>query len=226
MCGAIGGGSPKLFFNLLCVIGSGQTWAIISGLREPGETLLSLKTFECNIEDMTDERPHPTAGRERRHKSPAVHSAMHNLHLPSLPDHLRTDVDGPSCSDEEEGAKRLRSTSTTPRSARGTEPDEHDRIMGVNSVGCRETIRFGEENVPDLNETQKHVEDELHDDANLGVDETLGGYGSASLIECLGRFGAQPNTSTPATCPSEGGQEVPPPYQTNPPQVSFEGPMG
>ena len=67
--------------------------------------------------------------------------------------------------------------------------------MGVASVGSRETVRFGEENVPeteydlhgvarnsiDLDETQESVEQELHEDANLGVGETLGGYGEAHL---------------------------------------------
>ena len=70
----------------------------------------------------------------------------------SLPDHLRTDVDGPSCSDDEKGAKRLRSTSTTPRSVRGTDPDDYDRTMGVTSVGSRETVRFGAENDPEIEE--------------------------------------------------------------------------
>ena len=148
--------------------------------------------------------------------SPAAASVIHDLHIPSLPDHLRTEADGPLCSDDEKGAKRLRSTSTTPRSARGTDPDDYDRTMGVTSVGSRETVRFEEGNVPeteedpdgvahisiDLDETQEHVEQELHDDVSPGVDEILGGYGSATLLECLGRLGAQPNTSTPATCHS------------------------
>ena len=59
------------------------------------------------VKDVTDEQYLPTARR--------------------LPDHLRDDADGPSRSDEEKGAKRLRSTSTTPRSVRGTDPDEYDR---------------------------------------------------------------------------------------------------
>ena len=41
----------------------------------------------------------------------------------------------------------MRSASTTPRSVRGTGPDEYDRVMGIPSVGSRETVRFGEENV-------------------------------------------------------------------------------
>ena len=47
----------------------------------------------------------------------------------------------------------------------------------------------------------------------------LGGSGCASLLECLGRLGAQPNTTTPANCHSEGGSGEAPPNQTDPPQV-------
>ena len=53
----------------------------------------------------------------------------------------------------------------------------------------------------------------------LSISPFSGGYGSASLLEYLGRLGAQPNTSAPATSHSEGGQDVAPPYQTDPPQV-------
>ena len=49
---------------------------------------------------MSDMREHPTAGRRRRHKSPAIN----NLAPPTLPDHLRDDEDGPTCSDEEKRA--------------------------------------------------------------------------------------------------------------------------
>ena len=74
---------------------------------------------------MTDESSHPTAGRRRRHRNPAAVPVVHDLPLPLLPDHLRTDEDGPSCSDDEKGTKRLRSTSTTLRSVRGTDPDDY-----------------------------------------------------------------------------------------------------
>ena len=50
-------------------------------------------------------------------------SNIHDLVLPSLPDHLRADADGPSCSDDEKGTNRMRCASTTPRSMRGTDPD-------------------------------------------------------------------------------------------------------
>ena len=67
-------------------------------------------------------------------KSPATRPAekvVARLQPPTLPDYLRgDDGDGPSGSREETEAKRLRSASTTPRSARGTDPDDYDRVMG------------------------------------------------------------------------------------------------
>ena len=93
---------------------------------------------------------------------------MHDVQLPSLPEHLRTDADGPSCSDEEK-TKRLRSTSTTPRSIRGTDRDDYDRVMGVTSVGSRETVRFGEGNDP---EAEENLDGVAHNSVDL--DETLG----------------------------------------------------
>ena len=65
---------------------------------------------------------------------------------------------GPSCSeDEKKKTERMRSASTTPRSVRGTHPDEYDRIVGVTSVGSHETVRFGEENVSGLESNQERV---------------------------------------------------------------------
>ena len=37
-----------------------------------------------------------TAGGRRRHKSPASAAIMHDLQIPSMPDHLRAEADGPS----------------------------------------------------------------------------------------------------------------------------------
>ena len=74
---------------------------------------------------------------------------MDRLEPPRLPDHLRGGEDGPSGSEEEVEAKGLRSASTTPRSASGTDPDEYDRVMGISSV-AQETDRYGEGNVIDL----------------------------------------------------------------------------
>ena len=97
---------------------------------------------------MTDQRDHPTAGRRRKHKSLPVAPHMHDLLFPTLLDH-RGAEDGPSCSDEENDAKRLRSASTTPSSAMGTQPNDYDRIMGVTSVGSQESVRFGKGNDPE-----------------------------------------------------------------------------
>ena len=74
---------------------------------------------------MSDMRDHPTASRRRRHKSPA-NGYLAYLAPPALPDRLRDDVDDPTCSDEEKGAKRMRSASTTPGSFRGTDADDYD----------------------------------------------------------------------------------------------------
>ena len=95
---------------------------------------------------MTDHLNHPTAGRRRRHKSPAAVSHMHDLPLPSLLDHMGADKDGMSCSAAKQETKRLRSASTIPRSERGPHPNDYDHVMGVTSVGSRESVRFGEEN--------------------------------------------------------------------------------
>ena len=134
-----------------------------------------------------------------------------------LPDHVRADDDGPTCSDEEKGVKRMRSSSTTPRSGKGAGPDECDRVMGVTSVGFREMVRFGEEsasgleadqdgvanNSADLDETQEEVN--LCHENDSGAGGSSRGVGSASLAECLDRMGAQLNTTNPATCASGEG---------------------
>ena len=76
--------------------------------------------------------------------------------------------------------------------------------MGVTSVGSRETVRFGEENVSGLESNQEGVAhnsvdlDEIPEGENLchesdsGAGETSMGYGSASLAECLDRMGTAP----------------------------------
>ena len=175
---------------------------------------------------MSDDRRHPTAGRRRRHKSPAIGHDTHDLASPSLEDHLRADADGPSCSNDEKGAKRMRSASTTPRSVRGTDPDEYDRVMGATSAGSRETVRFGEEDVSGLDGNQDEVAhnsvgldetlegEDLRRGSDSGADEVLKGIGSASLAACLNRMGAQPNTSIPAN----PGQAMSPNSRQNLPQ--------
>ena len=43
-------------------------------------------------------------------------------------------MDGPTGNEEKSEAKRPRSTSTTPKSGRAKDPDEHDRLMGISWV--------------------------------------------------------------------------------------------
>ena len=143
---------------------------------------------------MSDKSDHPTAGR-RRKKSPLVA----HLAPPVLPDHLRGDDDGPICCDEEKEAKRMRSASDTPRSVRGADPDDYDRVMGVN-----ETVRFGAGDATDINSNQEGVANSsgntdearerttanvaiptpyttsMEDDPGAGIDSR--GYGRASLL--------------------------------------------
>ena len=173
-------------------------------------------------------RDHPTAGRRRKHKSPAV-----GLHAPpSLPDHLRDDEDRPTCSDEEKGAQRMRSASTTPRSLRGTDPDDYDRVMGVTSVGPQETVWFGEGNASDfevdqdgvannsdkLSETREESNPHIvNTDSDPGAGRSSRGYGRVSLIDCLDRRGEQLNLAILATC-AFGGSNVGNLPQTHPRQ--------
>ena len=100
---------------------------------------------------MTDQSVHPTTGRKRRHKSPPIASQMHDLPFPTVLDHMGA-KDGPSGSETENDAKRLRSASATPRSARGAQRNDYDRVMGVTSVGSLESVRFGEAKGPESHE--------------------------------------------------------------------------
>ena len=130
---------------------------------------------------------------EETQESP-IREQEHDLALPSLPDHLRADANGPSHNDDEKEAKRMRSASTTPRSARATDPDDYDRAMGVTGRSCASD---------DLDETLEG-EDLCHV-SDSGAGENLRGIGSASLTERLNRLGAQPNTTIPATCATWDG---------------------
>ena len=107
---------------------------------------------------MTEQHPeHPTAGRGRRHESPAS-VPMHGLPLPKLLDHMGAE-DGPSSAEERKEAKRQRSAFTTPRSARGTLPHDYDRVMGVTSVDSQESVKFEEgddSEFKDVQETAAH----------------------------------------------------------------------
>ena len=102
---------------------------------------------------------HPTARRRRKYKRPATRAAEEaadHLEPPIFPQYLRGD-DGPSGNDEENDAKRPRSTSTTPKSARGIDPDEYDYLMGISSVNPSEGDRFGDGDVNDTEGIEEGV---------------------------------------------------------------------
>ena len=111
----------------------------------------------------------------------------------------------------------------------GTQPNDYDRLMGVTSVGSQEP-RFGEESDPESeNELDRaaHSSENLgktgdgeamYHDANPGVDEIQGGFGSVSLRECLGTI-TQPATSSATRRSGEGLEDSMCPHHTNPPQV-------
>ena len=102
---------------------------------------------------------HPTTGRRRKYRSPATRvaeEATDRLEPPILPEYLKGD-DGPSGDDEENDAKRRRSTSTSPKSARGMDPDEYDRLMRISSVKPSEEDRFGDGDVTDTEEMAEGV---------------------------------------------------------------------
>ena len=135
---------------------------------------------------------HPTGGRKRKYKNPAVSSAG-SLPLPRLPDHL---IDGPSCDEEESEAKRPRSTSTTPKSGREMDPDECDRLMGIISVDLSsEEDRFGDGELTDTENPISRVADDSGApvESHFGIGSCSGaadrsrGHGSASLAEILNR---------------------------------------
>ena len=138
---------------------------------------------------------------------------VRDLPLPRLLDHVGVE-DGPSCSEEEKDAKRQRSASTTPRS--GTLPYEYDKVTGVASVGSHESVRFGEGNDPEVDNTADtvahHQEEEMNEnqrgevgqsDVTPGVGNTHGGFGSASFRDCL-NLATQSTNVTSAPCHSEG----------------------
>ena len=127
----------------------GQTSADVVGHLSPrntAETSQATGRVDIKIQRSMSEQQsdHLTAGRRRRHKSPASIPSMHGLPLPKLLDHMGAE-DGPSCSE----AKRQRSASTTPRSVLGTLPPDYDRALGAASADSQEAVRFGEENDPE-----------------------------------------------------------------------------
>ena len=161
------------------------------------------------------EMNHPTQGRRRRHKSPANSSAAPLTPVPRLADHLDT-ADGPSDEEGEKDAKRQRSEPTTPVSTSSRPPHEYDEVMGITQVEPREAERFEEGIEPefqDVEEVRPEGPDKDSEADNRVPGLFHGGYGSATLRECLDRIN-QSRTQAPATCHSGVGVEDLP----NPPQ--------
>ena len=136
--------------------------------------------------------------------------------------------DGPSDAEEEKKAKRYRSASTTPRSTTGTMPHEYDMVMGIAPVEPQESVGFEEgldSEIQDVVETavKQTITESLATDENpqpgeeVGPGEFHGGYGNASLRECLERIVPQ-ETTTPATLHSGVGVGVIS-SMTDPPQA-------
>ena len=83
------GRSPAKALEALALLCSMQKAWITS---EEGEVQDTPPPIARVHQDMTDEQYHLTAGRRRKHKNPAVAPDMHDLTLPSLPNHLRADA--------------------------------------------------------------------------------------------------------------------------------------
>ena len=132
-------------------------------------------------------------GAEESTRAPAASSAA-SLPLPRLPGHL---IDGPSDDEKENEAKRPRSTSTTPKSGKRMDPDDYDRVMGINSADF-----FSEENRcgdGELTDTENPVEGIANNsgtsvDSHSGIGSCPGaaesskGCGSASPAEIFNRL--------------------------------------
>ena len=104
----------------------------------------------------------------------------------------------------------MRSASTTPRSVRGTDPDDDDRAMGVTSVGSRweEDVSGPDGNQDGVAHNSVHLDETLEEENpchvnDSGADEVSKRIGSVSLADCLNRVGAPPNTRIHATCARE-----------------------
>ena len=147
---------------------------------------------------------HPTGGRRKKAKGPPAQPA-----LPDLPP-LPGGSDSSDGLDEEEEAKKLRSTSTTPRSnsARGLEPFEYDGLMGINSVGpSSEGFDDWEATNEEANRPNKPLTSSTpRSGLDSGVGKSSRGFGSASLLEVLNTQRAA-HLEFPATCTSQGATE-------------------
>ena len=164
--------------------------------------------------DMTEPNmEHPTAGRRRRHKSPATLHVPVALPVPRLGDHLDTE-NGPSDEEGEKEAKRQRSEPTTPISTSSRLPYEYDRVMGITQVGSEEAEGFDEGldlEYHDATEDLNVLQPEEHKRESV---PSHGGCGSSSLRECIELLN-NPERKAPATCHSGPKMEK----KSGPPQV-------
>ena len=160
----------------------------------------------CSKISDSSKRNHLTGGRRRRMKNPASQPALPDL-LPPLEENVSSDG-----LEDEKDAKRPRSTSTTPRSGKGLEPYEYDRLMGAPSVGSTsDELGDGEgteadnlEENPDLGGTNDSLPGL---ESGSGVGESLRGVGSASHLEVLNRS-RMPRLEVPAACASQSAMEL------------------
>ena len=134
------------------------------------------------------EMDHLTQGRRRRHKSHLAYLLHRQCQCRA--DHLDT-VDGPSDEEREKDAKRQRSEPTTPISTSSRPPHEYDEVMGITQVEQREAERFEEGVEPEFQDAEEGAMREENDGADTMTHESgafHGGFGSATLRECLDRI--------------------------------------
>ena len=132
----------------------------------------------------------PTRGRRRMVNGPLVTNLP--AELPFLAARQRLDTSSDDLGEEridEQEPKRLRSTSTTPRSesARAWAPHDYDNIMGIGPVSTLSDEETDSERA-DLegSDDNKSLEGSPQMVPNpSGVDESLKGHGSASFEEAL-----------------------------------------
>ena len=109
--------------------------------------------------------------------------------MPGLADHLDI-VDGPSDEEGEKDAKRQRSEPTTPISTSSKPLCEYDEVMGITQVEQRDAERLEEGVEPEFQDAEEGAIREENDGTDIRTHESgvvHGGFGSATLRECLDR---------------------------------------
>ena len=131
-------------------------------------------------------------------------------------------ADGPSDEEEEKDAKHQKSEPTTPRSTSSRPPREYDEVMGITQVEPRDAEKFEEGSDSDFQDAvevttrETDTGDRTESEAR-GPGEIHGGFGSATLRECIERS-RQCGTAAPATLHSGEGTEK----SADPPQFSTQ----